>query len=198
MKKLISILVLLYTTIQLQAQYVRQGDSASSRYAPAPSQMPSNNFLNHLSIGGSFGLQFGDITIVSLEPLLSYHFNESFMIGIGPVYQYENFGPQVYGYEATSSVYGGRFDALFFLPDEYSRIFIMGECDVLNSPEFNSFTYQFSRGNLTLPMLGIGYKEPVTDKFFFCAYILWNFNNSPDNPYSNPLINVGLDIGLGR
>jgi hypothetical protein len=199
MKKPISILVLVYITISAQAQYVRQGDSTSSRYAPAPSQMPSNSFLNHLSIGGSFGLQFGDVTFVALEPLLSYHFNESFMIGLGPIYQYENADAQAYGgFSYTSSIYGARIDALYFLPDELSRIFIMGECDVLNLPEANIFTYQLSRGNLTLPMMGIGYKEAVTEKFFFCAYILWNFNNSPYNPYTNPLINVGLDIGLGR
>jgi len=197
MKKLTSILFLLYIAIHAQAQYVRPGDS-TSHYTQSPSQIASSGLLNHLSIGGSFGLQFGDITFVALEPLLSYHFNESFMIGIGPVYQYESADAQAYGYSYTSSIYGGRIDALFFLPDELSRVFIMGECDVLNLPEFNAFTYQLSRGNLTLPMLGIGYKEPVTDKFFFCACILWNFNNSPDNPYTNPIINVGLDVGLGR
>jgi hypothetical protein len=196
MKKLISTLVLLYITIHAEAQYVRPSDT--SHYSQAPAPMARNSFLNHLSIGGTFGLQFGQLTIVSLEPLLNYHFNESFMIGIGPVYQYENISAQVYGYALVSSAYGGRFDALFFLPDEYSRVFIMGECDVLNLPEVNPFTGEVSRGTLTLPMLGIGYKEPITDKSFFFAYILWNFNNSINNPYSNPIINVGVDIGLGH
>lgn len=198
MKKLIGIFIFVYITIHAGAQYVRPNDSASHNLQ-APAQMPNNRFVNHLSIGGSFGLQFGDITFVELEPLLSYHFNQSLMIGVGPIYQYESADAQAYGgFSYTSSLYGGRLDVLFFLPDEYSRIFIMGECDVINLPEANPFTYQLSRGNLTLPMLGIGYKEPISDKSFFCAYILWDLSNSIYNPFANPIINVGLDVGLGH
>ena len=196
MKKLIGIF-LVFITIHAQAQYVRPSDS--SRYDQHPAPQAKNNFASHLSLGGSFGLQFGDVTFIELEPLLSYHFGQNFIIGLGPVYQYESADAQSYGgFSYTSSLYGGRIDALYFLPDELSRVFLMGECDVLNLPEANPFTLQLSRGILTLPMFGIGYKEPVSDKFFFCGYILWNFNNSPYNPYSNPIINVGIDVGIGR
>jgi len=195
MKKLIGVLFLC-ATINMQAQYVRPGDETSPTPPGNPTQLPSNGFADHLSLGGSFILQFGLYSIVEVEPLLSYHFNQSFMIGIGPVYQYESLASSIYGYGLTASAYGGRIAALYFLPDDLSKIFIMGEFDVLNVPEPSIYTYQVDRGYLSLPMLGIGYKEAVSDKVFFCIYGLWNFNNSLYNPFTNPVINFGVDVGL--
>lgn len=196
MKKL-TILLFFFIALNAQAQYTRPSDSSSyvppSNYTPP---LPKPTFADRLSIGGSFGLQFGDITFIALEPLVNYHFNSSFMIGIGPIYQYENVNPQAYGFAFTSSIYGGRITALYFLPDELSRVFLMGDYDLLNVPEVNYYSYELLRGYLSLPMLGIGYKEQVSDKVFFCIYGLWNFNNSPYSPFANPIINAGFDVGL--
>jgi len=200
MKKIISIVAIGYQLLAIsflaQAQYVRPSEQNTSTAYSSPSQLPSNGFADKLSIGGSFGLQFGDYTFIDLEPVLSYHLNNSFMIGVGPVYQYESIAAVVYGYSVTASTYGGRVVAMYFLPDELSKIFIMGEYDVLNLPEPSLYTYQIDRGYITLPMLGIGYKEKVSDKVFFYIYGLWNFNNSPYNPFTNPIINAGVDVGL--
>jgi hypothetical protein len=179
------------------AQYVRPEDNTTpppSGTAPAP---PPPSALDKFSIGGGFGLQFGTITFIELEPLLNYHINQSLMVGIGPIYQYESWeGSAYYGYAGTSSLYGARVSAIFFLPDEFSRVFIMGEYDIINVTEPRPYNYTVERGNIALPMAGIGYKEPVSDRAFFYIYGLWNFNNTIYNPYTNPIINVGFDIGL--
>jgi hypothetical protein len=188
-------ILLLAVSFPMQAQYVRPGDQMAPPPASNPNQLPSNGFADKLSIGGGFALQFGTYTFVELEPLISYHFNSSFMIGLGPIYQYESVNDPIYGYY-SSSTYGGRFAAMYFLPDELSKIFLMGEYDVLNVPEPSLYSSQILRGYIAIPMLGIGYKEQVSDKLFFCIYGLWNFNNSLFNPYSNPTINAGFDIGL--
>jgi len=197
MKKLIGVLFLCIT-ISMQAQYVRPGDETSPPPPEHISDLPINGFADHLSLGGSFILQFGQYTVVELEPLLSYHFNPSFMVGFGPIYQYESLDASIYGYGLTASAYGGRVSALYFLPDDLSKIFIMGEFDVINVPEPSPYSYQVGRGYLSLPMAGLGYKEPVSSKAFFCVYVLWNFNNSLYNPFTNPVINFGFDIGLWR
>jgi hypothetical protein len=199
MKKLIVISLFTFTfslcTSLCQAQdYVRnEGNGQSTQNN---SQAPPSGFGQNFSIGGSFGAYFGGTTYIGLEPLLSYHFNKNFMVGVGTIYQYVSVDEQVYGYAYSSSSYGGRVTALYFLPDQFSRVFIMGEYDVLNVPELSLYTYQVDRGTLAMPMVGIGWKEPVSDKLFFCIYGLWNFNNSIYNPYSNPVINAGFDIGL--
>lgn len=198
MKKIfaVSLLVISSSLFTLcNAQYVRPGDQ-SSTLPGHPTQLPNSGFADHLSIGGAFALQFGDYTFIELEPLLSYHFNQNFMIGAGPIYQYESVLAQVYGYTYSASTYGGRIAALYFLPEDFSNVFIMGECDALNVPEPSLYGYQIERGYISLPMLGIGYKERVSNKVFFCIYGLWNFNNSLYNPFTNPIINVGVDVGL--
>ncbi len=194
MKKLIGVLFL-FITITLPAQYVRPSEQGSTVSPDHTAPVPQKSIWDNLSLGGSFGLQFGSITFVEVEPLLNYHFGESFMIGVGPIYQYVNAQAQVYGFEYTASTYGARVSALFFLPDELSKIFIMGEYDVLNVPELNSYN-SIDRGNLTIPLAGIGYRDKLSDKFSFFIYGLWNFNNSIYNPYTNPTINAGFDVGL--
>ncbi len=182
-----------------KAQYVRPGDNTAPPPPPGPqTQAPPPGFADNLSIGGSFALQFGTYTFIELEPLLNYHIGKSFIVGVGPIYQYVSVSDYGYGYNYTSSSYGARAAAMFFLPDELSRVFIMGEYDIINVPEASFYTYQINRGYLSLPMLGLGYKEPVSDKVFFCIYGLWNFNNSYYSPFTNPIINVGLDVGLWR
>ncbi len=181
-----------------QAQYVRPSDgpptTVGSTTNPA---LQSGGFGDNLSIGGSFGLYIGNTTYVGLEPLLSYHFNKSLMFGVGPIYQYisEDFGP--YG-TYSSSTYGARATVMFFLPEDLSRVFLMGEYDLLNVPEENFNTGYIYRGTLAMPMLGLGYKDQVTDKLFFCVYGLWNFNTSYFNPFTNPIINAGFDLGLWK
>lgn len=184
------------------AQYVRPDDnrtpSPPSANGNAQQQPPPPSFWDKVSVGGSFQLQFGTYTYVGLEPLLNYHISNSFMIGIGPIYQYISINDPNYGTVYKSSIYGGRIAGMFFLPGELSRIFIMGEFDIINLPEIQQSVYGYyeTRGNLEIPLLGLGYKEPVTEHLFFTIYALWDFSNSPYSPYSNPLINAGFDVGI--
>lgn len=181
-----------------EAQYVRPNENTPST-APGNSANTAQNPENdNISIGGSFNLYFGNITYITLEPLLSYHFNKSLMIGGGPIYQYvsEDFN-NGYG-TVSSSSYGARGTLMFFLPEDLSRIFLMGEFDVLDVPEQNQNTGFLYRGTLTMPMLGLGYKDQVSDRLFFYLYGLWNFNTSYYNPFTNPIINAGFDVELGH
>jgi hypothetical protein len=196
MKKIIGFLLLCFT-INAQAQYVRpMGENIPLRRDSLHKAMP--NFWDNVSVGGSFQLQFGTYTYVGLEPLINYHFNSSLMLGIGPIYQYISVNDQYYGHY-SSSIYGARIAGMFFLPGEFSKFFIMGEFDVINLPEIQENIYGYyieTRGNLGIPLLGIGYKEPITIKLFFTIYALWDFSNSEYSPYSNPLINAGFDLGI--
>lgn len=196
MKKLIGILFL-FGAMGLKAQYVRPSDANNGAPTGPSSQTPPKGMDDNFSVGGSFALQFGSTTFIELEPLLNYHVGKSFIAGIGPIYQYLNVQDPYYG-NYIASTYGARVAALYFLPEDLSRVFIMGEYDIINVPEPSLTSYRIDRGYLGLPMLGIGYKEPVSDKVFFCIYGLWNFNNSIYNPFANPIINVGFDIGLWR
>jgi len=190
MKKLTVIIVfLLINLLEADAQYVR-GDSASRKNQ----QAQPYNFWSHASLGGNFGLQFGDYTIIALSPLLNYHFNSSFVLGIGPIYQYISVHDPILG-NYSGSIYGGRVAAVCYLPGRLNNIFLMGEYDVVNFPWIDDFG-RYIRPTLGIPLLGLGYRQPVGDRSYFTVAGLWDLSGSTMSPYSNPIILAGFDVGF--
>ena len=204
MKKVIGLLFL-FSSLGLSAQYVRPGGESNGTTPPPPPPGQPASFWNKISIGGGFGLQFGTYTYVGLSPLINYHLTDHFMIGAGPIYQYEHVDDPYFG-TYSSSTYGGRIAGTAFLPGELSRVMIMAEYDIINIPveELNSQGYVVEvRSNLGLPIVGIGYKEPVSNKLFFYIYIFRDLSNNPASPYyTGPgdlpfQVSAGFDVGLG-
>lgn len=194
------IFLLLLALGQLRAQYVRP----SSDTLPSRQSYASDNegFWNKVSVGGGFGLSFGDITLIDLAPLVNYHINNGLIVGAGPIYQYLNVNDPGY-LPYNSSVYGGRISAMVFLPapGEFSKVFLMGEYDVLNVPEYvdniSTGTLIKSRGTIELPFVGIGFRQPVGGRSYFMIMALWDLSQSPYSPYlSNPVVSAGIDLGL--
>ena len=71
MKKIIAIALFTLSSSLFtlcEAQYVRPGADSASQAR----KLPPKTFEDNFSLGGSFGLQFGDVTFVELEPLLNW------------------------------------------------------------------------------------------------------------------------------
>ncbi len=125
MKRLL-LFIVLFSCIStcLTAQYVRtegQPDSTAHTKALPPRQLDP---LEHFSVGGNFSLSFGEVTYIVIAPLFNYHINKSFVIGLGPFYQYESILDQNTNY--SSSIYGGRGVAMAFLLRRSFKIFPAG------------------------------------------------------------------------
>lgn len=78
----------------------QQGEPASDtntiiRYKNTPN---SGFDASKLSLGGNFGLQFGDYTIINLSPQLGYDINEKFTLGTGMGYSYFKQNKRSYDY----------------------------------------------------------------------------------------------------
>lgn len=198
MKRLLLISLVLLLSFSVNAQYTRD-DAPASLSDSGRGQKPPQpyNFWDHVSIGGNFGLQFGQVTFVGLSPLMNYHFNDNFTAGIGPIYQYLNItDPTGYYAPYTSSIYGGRVTATYYLPGNLSYLFVMGECDVINVPDYYSSFANITRATITIPLAGIGTRRPIGANSYLTLAALWDFSNSPLSPYSNPIIIAGIDIGM--
>lgn len=183
------IILVLLTLVRVNAQYVR-GDSVPS----TNHNQQAYDFWSHTSLGGNFGLQFGDYTIIALSPLINYHFNSSFVFGAGPIYQYTNIHDPYFG-NYSGSIYGGRAVAIYYLPGRLSNIFLMGEYDIINFPYVDGLG-NYTRSTLGIPLLGGGYRQPLGGKTYFTLAGLWDLSGNPLSPYSNPLIIAGFDVGL--
>lgn len=154
-----------------------------------PGQEAPESLLDRMFWGGSFGLQFGTFTNVSLLPVLGYRATETFWLGAGAVYHYRRFrGVSMHNY-------GGR---MFAQQQVFTNFLIHGEYEMLSVefPEFNQNTglYDYNRRFVGLPMAGLGYRQRIGERGAADILLLYNFNDSFANPYSNPIIRAGFSF----
>ncbi len=200
MKNIVFVICLLCLTLTVKAQYTREDapvPAPTTTDAPKPTKDTAKSiFWSNVSIGGGFGLQFGDPTLIGLSPLFNYHLLDDVEIGIGPVYQYFSIYDQ-YGDKYTSTTYGGRITASVFFPGRLSNLFLHGEYDLLNVPDNYSVFTNITRATIGFPLAGIGIKRPLGDRSYYYILFSYNFNNSLLSPYfSNPVMEAGFDFGL--
>ncbi|WP_162053007.1 hypothetical protein [Pontibacter pamirensis] len=147
--------------------------------------------IDRMYFGGSFGLQFGTYTNISLLPILGYRLTDKFSMGVGAVYHYSKFR----GYSYSS--YGGRaFTQL--------ELFNIGDGAILGHAEVELLNTRYEdiygglsndRTNITLPLVGVGYRQRISDKASVDMLLLYNVNdNVIGNPYNNPVFRVGFNI----
>lgn len=195
-RTILTILAFHLAILSLCAQYVRPENQPAEQ--PAANAQPYN-IWDHTSIGGNLSLQFGTVTYIVLAPLINFHLGNSIEIGAGPFYQYYS-EQDPYGY-FSSSIYGGRAVGMYFLPAPLSKIFLQGEYDVLNVPDFASYAPK-ARATVGIPLVGAGFRQPVGAISYFTIAVLFDLSNSPLSPYYvapntyQPVILAGIDLGL--
>lgn len=147
--------------------------------------------IDRMYFGGSFGLQFGTYTNISLLPIIGYKVTEKLRVGAGAVYHY-------IGYRGNSySSYGARaFTQMEFFNIGDGAVLGHAEVEFLNTRYEDTYGYiGDERTLLTLPLVGVGYRQRISDKASLDMLLLYNVNNRVSgNPYSNPVFRVGFNI----
>lgn len=154
-------------------------------------------FVDRLYFGGSFGLQFGTFTNISLLPIIGYRVTDKFSVGTGVVYHFIRSGGR------TLQNYGGRaFAQHEVLPGLINNgaILVHSELEVLNIEDLriglNGQLENF-RKTVSMPMAGLGYRQRMGERASFDFLVLYNFNDL-ESPYSNPVIRAGFNIPFRR
>lgn len=144
--------------------------------------------------GGSFGLQFGTITAIDISPIIGYRFTENIAAGIGGTYQYYRDGRFMPALK--TDIYGGRAFARYYFLE---KLFLHGEIEIINfekiafTPATSSKKERIWENNI---FLGGGYRQLLGEFSSMHISILYNFNQGPYSPFSNPQIRIGFDILL--
>ncbi|WP_187270246.1 hypothetical protein, partial [Pontibacter qinzhouensis] len=175
----------------------------------APEERPT--IMDRLYTGGSFGLQFGTVTNISVSPILGYMATEKFWFGTGVIYQYQ----RVRTYDLRTGHRGAvtlqSYGTKFFAQQELlnlvninlgGRILAHGEYEVLRMQyaETDPNSGQVYRNNRVeaTPMVGLGYRQSMGGRATADLYVLYNLSNSIYTPYRNPIIRFGLNIPFRR
>ena len=145
-------------------------------------------------------LTFGTYTYVDVAPLVGYHVNDRFSVGLGPHYIYQSQKATPYNpYSYNTHVFGLKGFARFslitnadqFLPIKlFSDLFAHLEYEGLSLekeqfyapgfPDDGRFLYQGF-------LVGGGFSQRVGMFNTVSFMVLWNLNESSRSPYSNPV-----------
>ena len=149
-----------------------------------------------LFTGGGLGLQIGEVTLIDISPHIGYFFTERIALGIGASYQYYAINSKYYKY--STDIYGGRVFSRYYILEE---LFAHGEYEYLNYEAalidpYGYFTGGTDRVGVDNVLLGGGYRQNIGGNSWINLMVLWNVNETVYTLYSNPIIRMGIDIGL--
>ncbi|MCC9167616.1 hypothetical protein [Pontibacter harenae] len=162
-----------------------------------PADREKLTLMDRLYWGGSLGLQFGTFTNVSLLPIIGYRVTDRFSFGGGVVYNYRSGGG------VSLQNYGGRaFTQVELIEIGGGAILAHGEIEALSAQYlvYNPTTrfYDKQRKMLSLPLIGVGYRQRISEKASFDLLLLYNGSSDIANPYNNPVIRGGVNIPFRR
>jgi hypothetical protein len=151
-------------------------------------------FKNSYFTGGSLGLQFGSVVSVDVSPQIGYYPLEHISVGAGFTYQY--ISNRMYSPRAEVNVYGGRVFSRLYLPI-FESIFAHLEYEYM-AYRTNIFSLNGEMDWIKLNnfLAGAGYRQRFGGRSSVNLMLLWNFNESQYSLSSNPIIRIGVDIGL--
>jgi hypothetical protein len=183
--------ILLYIgIISLLILTVTQAAFAQSE---AENQQPEYNFKSHLYFGGGLGLQFGTITLIEISPLAGYNITPKFSVGLSPTYKFYKFN-DYYGQniDLKTNVWGGSIFTRYYI---FDNVFAHVEYESLlyntQSPGYPEMKQQYNSF-----FVGGGYNQRIGQNSGMYIMVLWNLNDTPNSPYTNPIIRVGFTVGL--
>ncbi len=162
-----------------------------------PQKSTSQGFQrDRLFTGGGIGLQIGQLTLIDVSPHLGYFLTDQLALGIGGTYQYYNVRTTYYKY--STSIWGARtFGRYYIIPEAFAHV----EYEYLNYASalidpYGYFTGDTERVGVNNVLVGGGYRQSLGGNAWLNLIILWNVNESVYTLYDNPIIRMGVDLGL--
>jgi len=182
--KRITVPVIFLLVISSLSSFGQIDDSTMFRKHP-----PKQRFWDKVFIGGGLGAQFGSQTAIVISPVVGYKFTKKITAGFGITYQY-------YRYRYTNSifetnVFGGNVFGRYYFT---KNLFGHGEIEYLNLEAYD--TYPIRRVDVESLLAGGGYVQHIGENSGILLMLLYNFTPSYYTPYSNPIIRIGVNIGL--
>lgn len=213
MKKLLIIILLQAFTFSIFAQDVY---TSSGRSANAKKKQEKKGFdPSRLIIGGGLGLAFGNVTNISVSPIVGYRLTERLAAGVGLGYQYvrikdywvitdlQTAQDRFYPYKA--SIYSASVWTRFVV---WNNLFLHAEYEH-NFMSFKEYDYDYNVSypypivdknvNYNAPsvLLGAGYRAPVSPRASFTVMALYDVLQDKYSPYQNSIFfRFGFNVGF--
>lgn len=166
----------------------------ANQNAPLPEKKATPDsarpWYRNLVYGGNLGLQFGDITSITVVGQVGYHFTPQFMAGLGFNYnylkitrRYDPFTNTFRPVNFSSQVYGPNVFANYF---PIKQIFVGTQWELLNHDyiEYSSAGNIITR-NVWTPVAWVqaGYRQTFGDNGGYLLGLRYNLAHDQKSPY---------------
>ena len=169
----LALLLILCGSLTAQTDSVYYGSPAPKDSTKREKER-NNDWMEKLTYGGNFQLQFGTFTFIYLSPTIGYTPFEEFNFGVGLIYNYISLDyGKPYG-KVSQSVFGGHSYARYFVTD---NVFLQSQYDMLRQPDVYS-TRSDAKKWVKYVLVGGGFRQPIGDKAALSSSILYNL--TPD------------------
>jgi len=155
---------------------------------PSDRKIPAQNKgfqLEKVVVGGNFGAQFGNLTLIEVSPSVGYKLTKNWLAGVGARYIYVK--PR---FLQSSNVLGASI---------FSQYAILEQAVLHVEFEYLSREDYFNPGeriDFYSPLIGGGYRASIGGTAFANILVLFNLNDDDYYPYSNPIIRFNFGFGL--
>ena len=141
-------------------------------------------------IGGGLGLGFGDVTYVTVEPIVGYEATDRLTVGGGLIFRYRSDDRFSLSFDGTD--YGGSVFTRFRV---VRPLFLQAEYEYL-SYEFLRLDGTTDRDGYNSLRAGAGFNRPIGGRGAFFATLMYNFlhDDGEFSPYADPWV---VRVGVG-
>jgi len=154
--------------------------------------LPKKNFIrNRIFTGGGIGFYYGDEILFQVSPILGYKLTKNLSVGVGGTYQYL----KIRDFDITSHAYGGSVFGRYII---WRNIFAYSEYELLHFDYLYVASNNIYKKRMVLHSVfaGGGFKQNFSNNAAMILMVLWNLNDTPYSPYTNPILRIGFELGL--
>lgn len=202
-------------TVSAQEVYSSSGKSLAQVKRERERKAKPHGFEpNRIIFGGGFGLGIGNVTNISISPIIGYRFTDKFSAGIGFGYQYlrAKEGRQLLDPNTNDYVYK-PVTANAYYPNVWGRYMIWRNIFAHAEYQHNFLTikdYTKDYGNYPYPIVdttasysqptfwvGAGIRQSITERISFVPMLLYNVIPDKLGLYNGPIdLRLGINVGF--
>lgn len=166
-------------------------------HLPAQFMMEQPEFEKKWVLGGDFGLGFSNYgSNILISPQLGYRITPAWEFGTRLTYNYYSYNQNRLKFSTNN--YGGGFYTTYEI---FRGIFAHMENELLSYEKvyYDRNTLEITdrqRTSIHSVFIGGGIRQYFSGRAFATITILYNLNETPDTPYTNPLFRIGFGFGL--
>lgn len=187
-----------FSNLHAQEVYSSSGRPVNQKKAPAKKGFDASRII----FGGGLGFGFGNVTNISVSPMVGYRISDNFSAGVGFGYQYVRIKNGWLVYDANNNQIIKPYTANMYSPSIWGRYVIWNNIFAHLEYEHNFMSYKEFFNNYTVGLevqsknvsynapsllVGGGIRQPISDRVSILFTGLYDVIQDKYSPYKGTI-----------